>query len=79
MEENDSRLVKGIGGVSQEGRPLITRVIKGSQIITLNTRTTSQELFDPPDEGGVDMLPRVQHCVELKIDLNQALSQLEHG
>ena len=70
-------MVRGIGGTCQQGKPLLTKVIKNGQVIPLKTREAPEGLFDPPEKGGAEILLCAQHCAELKIDMNHALSKLE--
>ena len=67
-DSDESRLITGVGGHSSQGTPLTTRVIKGTQVIRLKTRTPPGNLFT--GKHSPDMLLSAQHCNELKIDMN---------
>ena len=73
----ESRRVKGIGGYTQGSIPLTTRIIKGGQIINIDTRSPPPHMFTEQD--GPSVLLSAQHCVLLQIDMNKALTSLKHG
>ena len=73
----ECRLVKGLGGLCEETfTPLTTRVIKGTKVININTRTPPSTLFTGKNDP--EILLCTQHCASLKIDLNSILSNLRH-
>ena len=74
---HENKYVKGVGGMVKDSCPLLTRVIKGGEVINLDTRSPSTNMFS--DKNGPDLLLSAQHCVVLKIDMNKALTTLKHG
>ena len=72
----EGRIVKGLGGFCEETRPTITTFVKGNREVSIDTRTPPKNLFN--DLEGPEILLSAQHCVDLRIDLNQALKSLEH-
>ena len=73
---HESRRVRGVGGYARGSVPLSTRIIKHGRIISIDTRSPPPNMFI--DQGGPSILLSAQHCVLLKIDLNKALSSLQH-
>ena len=73
---HESSVVKGVGGYCENGTPLTTYVIKGKDVIPLDTRSPPEHMFQDP--GGPEMLLSAQHCDKLSIDLNATLRSMKH-
>jgi hypothetical protein len=46
---HESPVVKGVGGYCENGIPLITHVVKGKDIIPLDTRSPPKHMFQDPE------------------------------
>ena len=75
-KSHESTVVKGVGGYYKNGIPLTTYVIKGKDVVPLDTRSPPEHMFKDPD--GPELLLSAQHCAELSIDLNSVLSSMKH-
>ena len=73
---HESKLVKGVGGYYEDNIPLTTYVIKGKNVVPLDTRSPPEHMFKDPN--GPEQLLRVQHCTELFIDTKTALRSMRH-
>ena len=73
---HESKLVKGVGGYYQHDIPLITYVIKGKDVVPLDTRSPPEHMFKDPN--GPELLLSAQHCAELSINLNTDLRTMKH-
>ena len=73
---HESKLVKGVGGYYEDNIPLTTYVIKGKNVVPLDTRSPPEHMFKDPN--GPELLLRVQHCTELFIDTKTALRSMRH-
>ena len=73
---HEGKIVRGLGGFSEETKPITTTIVKGDQEFHIDTRTPPKSLFSDPE--GPELLLSAQHCAELKIDINQALKSLRH-
>jgi hypothetical protein len=75
-KSHESTVVKGVGGYYKNGIPLTTYVIKGKDVVPLDTRSPPEHMFKDPE--GPELLLSAQHCAELSIDLNSVLKSMKH-
>ena len=73
-EEGEVKTVRGIGGIATEGKPLTLTIITSTGKVELDVRTPPQGILDE----GCEVLLSAQHCRQLGIDVNHALSHLPH-
>ena len=73
-KEGEVRTVRGIGGLIEGGMPRMVKVVKHGKQINIPARTPPMGVF----EDGVDMLLSAAHCRTLGIDVNHAISNLQH-
>ena len=75
---HECKMVQGIAGYYRDGKPLLTtHVIKGKDVVPLDTRTPPASMFKDPN--GPEILLCAQHCAELSIDMNAALRNMKHS